>query len=424
MERLWKVTKQHHYGWVVVIGAFLALACDGIGERLYPYVLPSIKAELNLSHGLMGSISAAYFIAYAIMTPVWGIMADRIGPRRCMLVGQAIIIIGLSGMGFAQSFIASLLFYLLCGVGAAAQFVPAVTLISRWFGETRRGRVIGILMSVFGVITLALGLVVPVILVNLSWRWSWWIFAAVVPVMSIICWRLLVDNPSEKGLAPIGANNKELSVSDREDIKGSPGQIESKVTIKDIMKRGITWNLAGIFFAWGIGFIIFVTFGVAYLQEVGWSVKAAARVFAIFGALSIPGPIIWGIFADRLTKKYVFLIALAIQAIAVFVFLDSNPVARYVGAAIMGFTYFAIPVIMGATIADYYKPAVTGTTFGLITGITGIGLAIGLAVGGHLADITGTLNTAILFGLGALVLSFILTLALKKPPKRTVNTIA
>lgn len=421
MVRLWRVIKQPHYGWIVLFGGFLVFTCDGICERLYLYVLPSMGAELNLSYGPMGNIAAASYIAFAIMTPVWGILADRIGPRKCILIGQAIIIVGLSGMGFAHSFLASLSFFILCGTGAAAQIIAAVVLTSRWFGDARRGRANGILMSATGAITLVMGLVVPVILVNLSWRWSWWIFAVVVTVISIICWRLLVDNPREKGLAPIGADKEE--VLPREDAKESPGQIESKVTIKDIMKRRITWNLAGIFFAWGIGYVIFATFGVAYLQEVGWAAQPAARVFAIWGALGIPGAIIWGIFADRLTKKYVLMIMLAIQAVGMFIFLGSNPLAPYAGASMIGFTVIGIFVTMASAIGDYYEPAVIGTAFGLITGITVAGVAAGPAISGHLADMTGTLNTAFLFGLGALVVSFILALVLKKPSKRPINVI-
>jgi OFA family oxalate/formate antiporter-like MFS transporter len=417
MVRLWRVIKQSHYGWIILIGVFFVFACDSISERLVPYIIPSMEAELNLSHGQMGNIVAGYFIAFAIMNPVWGILADRMGPRRCILIGQALIITGLCGMGFAQSFI-SLLFYILCGIGAAAQFIAAVALSSRWFVESRRGRANGILMSATGVTVLTLGFVAPVISSDLSWRWSLWIFAIVVTIISIFCWRLLVNNPEEKDLAPIGTNKEELSVSPGEDTKESLAKIEPKVTIKDIVKRRITWNLGGIFFVFGIGYMIFATFGVAYLQEMDWTAKEAARVFAIWGALSIPSALIWGILADRLTKKYVLLIMLAIQAMGMFIFLDGNPVARYAGASMTGFTYMGIFVTMASAIGDYYEPTVIGTAFGVITGIIGAGLAVGPAIGGHLADMSGTLNTAFLFGLGALVVSFLLTLVLKKPAKR------
>jgi len=114
---------------------------------------------------------------------------------------------------------------------------------------------------------------------------------------------------------------------------------------------------------------------------------------------------------------------LAIQAVGMFVFLGSNPLAPYAGASMIGFTVIGIFVTMASAIGDYYEPAVIGTAFGLITGITVAGLAAGPAISGHLADMTGTLNTAILFGLGALVVSFILVLVLKKPSKHPMNVI-
>jgi sugar phosphate permease len=417
MKRLGQIIKKPHYGWVTLAATFFVFSCDSISERLIPYLIPSMEAELNLSHGPMGNIVAAYFVAFATMNPVWGILADKIGPRRVILIGQALIITGLTGMGFIQSFTAGLSLYMLCGIGAASQVIAAVALASRWFVTSRRGRANGILMSAVGVTVLTMGFVVPLILADYSWRWSWWLFAIVVTAISIFCWHLLVDNPEEKDLTPIGTDEKETPPP-REENKGNPEPEESRVTIKDIMKRRITWNLAGIFFVWAIGYVVFATFGVAYLEEVGWAAKEASRVFATWGALSIPSAIVWGIFADRLIKKHVFLIMIAIQATGMFVFLGDSPLAHYAGASMIGFTYMGIFVTMASALGDYYEPKIIGTVFGVITGICGAGLAVGPAIGGHLADTTGTLHTAFLFGLGALVLSFILTLTLKKPSER------
>ena len=85
----------------------------GISRHLYPYVLPSMEAEMGLLHERMGNIASAYFIGYAIMTFVWGIFTDRIGPRKCMLMGQAVIICGLVGMGFVSTPVVGSFFYFL-----------------------------------------------------------------------------------------------------------------------------------------------------------------------------------------------------------------------------------------------------------------------------------------------------------------------
>jgi len=203
--------------------------------------------------------------------------------------------------------------YLLCGAGAAGIAVPVVPLISNWFGKQRRGIAFGVATAGTGVAPVVLGVVVPLILFSYSWRWSWWFGAAFVLVMAITSWFLLVDTPAKRGLSPAGASNGELSVSPKELGAKSYEQTQFKAPIRDILKRGTVWNLAGIYFIWGIGEMIFVTFAVAYLEEIGWGVRAAAGAFATFGALIMPAPIIWGIAADRITKKYLFIIALALR---------------------------------------------------------------------------------------------------------------
>lgn len=411
-------SSRFHYGWVIVIGAFLCYMGWGVSRYLYPYVLPTIEAELNLTHGPMGIIASTYFFAYTIMTFVWGITADKIGPRKCMLMGLGIILIGLSCMGFMSSPITGALSYLLCGAGAAGIAVPVVPLISNWFGRQRRGIAFGVATAGTGVAPAVLGIVIPLILFSYSWRWSWWFGAAFVLVMAITSWFLLVDTPAKRGLSPAGASNEEPSVSPKELGAKSYEQTQPKAPIRDILKRGTVWNLAGIYFIWGIGEMVFVTFAVAYLEEMGWGIKAAAGAYATFGALIMPAPIIWGIAADRITKKYLFIIALALQAIGMFIFLGGSTVGGYVGAGIIGFAFIGIPTVMQAAMADYYEPAIIGTTYGFITLGFAVGAIIAPTVGGILGDRTGTLSTAILLGLGALILAFILALILKKSPKR------
>ena len=411
-----KIAGRFHYGWIVVIGAFLSYLCWGISRNLYPFLVPSIEADLNLSHEPMGVIASSYFFAYTIMTFVWGIIADKIGPRRCMLSGMVIIAIGLTCMGFMSSATTGALFYFFCGVGAAGISVPVVPLVSRWFSGTRRGLAFGMIIAGNGTVLGILGLVVPVILSNYSWRWSWWISAAFVITVAVIARFVLADDPRKRGLAPVGTNSGGISVLGGE-IKTEPVPVEHRLTIFTILRRGTVWNLAGIFFTWAFSYAIFMTFAVAYLEEIGWAPRAAAGALATWGAIAIPAPIIWGFIADRVAKKYLLMAALLLQAAGLFVFLSGGTAGGYLGAAIIGFGSIAIPLLMKASMADYCEPVIIGTTFGLITLFFGVGSIIAPALGGLIADATGALRTAILVGFGSLASSFVLSLILRKPPK-------
>ncbi|MFC2068623.1 nitrate/nitrite transporter [Chloroflexota bacterium] len=416
-ERM-NLKKYPNYGWIIVFGAFIGWFSWATSRYLYPYVLPAMKEDLNVPHVSMGSITSAYFVAYTVMTFVWGILADKIGPRKCMLIGQIIILIGLLGMGFMSSLNMGLLAYFLCGAGAAGISIPIARLLSDWFSGTRRGTAMGIAGAGGNTVTVILGFIVPMILSSYIWRWSWWLCAILVAVISVVTWFIVVDSPADRGLAPIGSNAQKQPHLGRQHLTGNHEQKVPRVTIKDVLRRGSLWNLAGIYITYGIGYVIFITFAVAHLQEIGWEVKEAAAVFAAFGALGIPGPLICGIIADRVAKKYLLAALAALEGIGIVVFLSGGTVGSYLGAMAVGFVSPSIPVVMAASMGDYFKSTVIGTTFGFVTFIFGIGCIIAPALGGAIADATGALSSAILWGLGAAALSFFLALILKKPPKR------
>ncbi|MFC1964658.1 nitrate/nitrite transporter [Chloroflexota bacterium] len=414
-----KIVKRVHYGWVIVIGVFFCAMGLGASRYLYSYVLPTMEVELNLPHEPMGNIASAHFLAYAVMAAVFGIVVDRIGPRKCMSIGLVTLSIGLAGMGSMSSLVVGLISYLICGAGAAALYVSMVPLISAWFGGKRRGTALGITLAGTGILIVAVGLVVPNALVTYSWRWVWWSGSALVLIIAAISWFLLLDSPAEKGLAAIGANG-EKQLPSREKVAGqAAGQKKAKVTIKDIMKRGAVWNLAAVWFGYGGAYVIFITFAVAYLQEKGWGIGAAAGSFATFGVLNIPGPLIWGIIADRFTKKYLLVIALILQGLGIFLLWTGATVGGYLGAALVGFGNIAMPVLLGSAAAEYFETEIIGTTIGFIVLFFGISSVVAPTLGGILADSTGTLSPAILLSLGGYAVASILMLMLKKPPKRS-----
>jgi len=154
--------------WLVAVGAFLGMVSFSISRHLYQYVLPPMATDLALPYERMGNIASAYFVAYAVASLAWGIVADAVGSRRAMLLGVGLIAAGLTGMGFASSFATAFVPYLLCGAGAAGLSVPQVPLLSSWFPANRRGLAMGIAITGSGFGSFALGLVVPTVLPSMS----------------------------------------------------------------------------------------------------------------------------------------------------------------------------------------------------------------------------------------------------------------
>ncbi|MGB9814205.1 MAG: MFS transporter [Thermovenabulum sp.] len=90
---------------------------------LYP-LLSVIGKDFNLSATLLGTITGSYFLVYVAMQIPSGMLADKIGKKKLLIITFFIAGVALLGFGlFARSYILLLLFTALHGLGAGA-FYP------------------------------------------------------------------------------------------------------------------------------------------------------------------------------------------------------------------------------------------------------------------------------------------------------------
>ncbi len=394
--------------WWVVAGAFLGMMSFSASRHMYPFVLPSMAAALQLPNERMGNISSAYFVAYMICSLLWGMLADRIGGRRVMLTGMAIIVTGLVAMGSTNGFLPALFFNLLCGAGASALSVPQVPLLSGWFPANQRGTAIGTAMMGNGFATFTFGLWIPLVIQANGWRWAWWASAILVLVLLIICFFLLRQPPA-RAVAPTKRG------------KGASEPAGPPPTMASVLRQRAAWNLAGIYCIWGAGYTVFMTFAVAYLREQKWDPTVASGAFSLWGLFTLFGSPAWGWLSDRIAKKWVLALTILLQGIGYVVFLGSSqelPALAFIGAAAVGFGQIGVPAVMSAATGDYFPHRVAGMAFGLLTLSFAGGCIIGPSLGGMISDAAGTLRSGLIFGFCALTVSGLATLLLQKPPAR------
>lgn len=375
-----------------------------------------MESELSLSHEQMGNIASFYYIAYAIMNLFWGILTDKIGPRKCILIGLAVQSFALASMGFMSSMLFGFISYFFIGVGAAAMSTASLRLLNDWFSGKRKDLAIGVYMAGAGTLIVTTGFVVPLILLAYSWRWAWWLGALYAFAIVIVMWFLLVDSPEEKGLSRLGHLPEKPTTSTAQPVMSNAVLPSSSWSY---LKQLTMWNLAAIYFLWAMGVTIFTTFAVTYLEETGWDTPSASAVMSTWGALSILSPIAWGLIASHLPKKYVMAIALALEAGGIFIFLSGTKSASYLGAALAGFADMGHIVAMQASVGDYFHPFFVGRTYGIIVLGFGVGAIIGPSLGGSIADAAGSLHPSILLGSAVILVSVLLALILKKPVKNS-----
>ena len=200
-----------HWGWVVLGTSFITLFINySIRIGAYSVLLPKMIQDLGINMTQAGMIRAGYFLTYILFSPLTGWLMDRVGGRFVISFFCLFLGIGTLLMGQASSLITAIFFHGIVGIGAAAVWTPVSALIQKWFGATKRGLALGILSPSYALGFGLMGIILPTIVRNYSWRMGWYLLGASGLLLIAINFLLLRDDPEKLGLLPWGETAKSI----------------------------------------------------------------------------------------------------------------------------------------------------------------------------------------------------------------------
>src|SRR5829696_3278568 len=90
-----------YYGWLIVAIVFVTMGIGVNARTAFSLLFPPILAEFRWERGTTAGAFSFGFIISAIMSPLLGLMMDRLGPRPVMalgvLVGGGSVCLGYAG---------------------------------------------------------------------------------------------------------------------------------------------------------------------------------------------------------------------------------------------------------------------------------------------------------------------------------------
>ena len=135
LEYKWLVTL------VVIFGAFMSILDQTIVNIAIPRLQNAFGADLNSVQWVL----TAYILTQGIVTPTTAFFADRLGTKRFYILALAIFTTGSALCGLAWSLPVLIIFRIVQGIGGAALFPLAITLLYREFPPHQRGLASGLL---------------------------------------------------------------------------------------------------------------------------------------------------------------------------------------------------------------------------------------------------------------------------------------
>ena len=405
-----------YFGWWIVFSAFTLSALGG-GFYFYGFTvffLP-LAEEFDVSRGTLSLVFGLAGLEGALLGPLQGWLVDRYGPRRIMFLGISMMGAGFFLMSYAQS-VQMLFVYviLLIAVGSSmGLFSPAFAAVANWFIR-KRGTALGIAMSGVG-----LGAVLVVLtnflIETMDWRGAARAIAVIILVVGYPLASLMRHRPEQYGMLPDGAEQ-----GPRPTESHGPPQEEIDFTVKEALRTRAFW-LISISFA--LRAFVIAAIGVHFIpvmDDKGLSAATAAALLGLFGVLSVPGRLGFGILGDYLDKRLVVAMTAGLLGLAMLTLIWATSLWQIFIFLVLFALSSGGSAVTFALRGEYFGRGAFATIGGIGSTIMFLGTITGPVFAGFTFDVTESYDVAFLTFTGVSLLSFVAVLLARRPaPPRT-----
>ena len=379
---------------------------------------------IGLSPILASNIDIAFSVAYGAGQLLWGVSADRFGPRRIVLAGMLASTAIALAMGMSTTVALLGVFFFVQGLCESTGWAPLTKNLGFWFSSKERGRVIGAWSTsyAFG------GMVASPFAgwfaysVFDDWRWAFFAGAPVLFLTAIPFYVLQRDRPRDVGLEEIEKYRGErMAVVDARDV---PEEEEegSWELIGKVFRNPPVVVMAVVYFLLKPTRYAILFWGPVIASEriASDSFALAATLPAAFEAAGLIAPIAIGFVSDRLFQARRFpacVLSLLLLSVVLLLFgpltSSGSNEGMLVAFFLIGFFLYGPDSMVSATAAvDFGTKKGAGSAAGFINGCGSFGQVLGVALPGYLIAWFPSADTTLMlfygFAAAALVASLLL----------------
>ena len=383
-----------HFGWIIVGISFVILALAyGIWYSFSVFFVALLK-EFSWSRSMAAGAFSLFVILHSLIGPFVGIMVDRLGPRRVILLGSFFLGVGLALCSLIKTWWQFYIFFgviTAVGVGSIG-WVPNTTIIQNWFKE-KRGLPIGIISSGIGIGILVCIPSVQYLITWVGWRMTYRIMAISIPLIVISMAIAFLKRPPQT--TPIRHIKKEIPpVVNKDSFVMDEAWASQSWTVRRAMTTKQFWFLSLSFFLGNFITQSIFTHQVAFFVDHGLQALFASYIVGMVGIVSIGSKILWGVLSDKIGREITYTIGItffifSIITLILFSFFPSSGLA-YFYSCFFGMGYAVTAALPPLITADYFEGHAYGSIFGSLMAFVGVGGALGAWFAGFLYDGIGS----------------------------------
>ncbi len=393
------------YRWLVLL--WLSITMFGnyyFYDALEP-LADVLQKQLHFTDQNIGLLNSFYSIAPIATVLIGGILIDRLGVRRALLIFGCICLAGSMLTAFSPRFPLMAAGRFLFGMGAESLIVAITAAVAKWFKGKELSFALGLnlMLARFGS-WLAQNSPTWAHSAYNSWQAPWLIGVAFVSLCVI---------------GPIAYWIMEAR-AERQYALGRAGEAD-KIVLQDVKNFGLSyWYLVGLCVVFYSAIFPFETFAVKYFIDAHGTTRAhGGFLLSVLTAFTMVGTPIVGLYSDKMGRRATIMCLGVLLLVPVFLMMGYTRVSLYVPMAMLGFAFTFVPAIIWPSVAYIVPSRTLGTALGLMTMIQNIGMAgmnwglgkandVAHASAAHPAGYLPMLQILTLMGIFGTVLAFLL----------------
>jgi predicted MFS family arabinose efflux permease len=382
---------------LLICGAAIVTLSMGIRHGFGLWLQP-ITQQQDWSRETFAFAIAIQNLAWGVSGIFVGMLADRFGAFRVIVVGAVLYALGLAGMAHAPT---PLLFTMATGVligvaQAGTTYAVVYGVIGRNVSAERRSWAMGITAAAgsFGQF-----LMVPTegfLITSLGWQQALVVLGFAALLMAPLAWGL-----REPGFGASAHHQREQTILQ---------------ALQEAFKYPSFQLLMAGYFVCGFQVVFIGVHMPSYLKDKGLSPQVASYALALIGLFNVFGTYAAGVLGQKLPKRNIlaFIYLARALAISVFLLVPLSPASVYIFASVMGLLWLSTVPVTNATVAQIFGVAHLSMLSGFVFFSHQIGSFLGVWLGGYLYDRTGSYDLVWYIAIGLGVLAALVNLPIKE----------
>lgn len=326
--------------------------------------IEELRGRYGVDYAGAGNVVGAYTLAYGFAQLLAGLLADRIGSRRLMLVGLGLGAVGSATFAATEDFAVALAARLLMGVAGGCLYTPTIAYTFAAFPSALRGRAMGFAEAGVGAGQVLALLGLPILFQAIGLTPAFLAVPAAAVGLSLAVTLALPPIP--------------------------PAPRAARGSLRDLARERDFWLLAvGFAFVGMLAQVAVLAWMPTYLRQVHafGVVGAGLSTGIVVTGLMLFSPV-FGILSDRLTARRPVMLVGCLLALAGFVILlvTSHPWVAVAAALLVSASMAATIPMQVVFASERFRAVGSGTAIGLVNTGGQIAASLGGPLYGALLD--------------------------------------